>query len=342
MPFAYSERLVRMVMRGIEPGHRGLPPVALVALLAGGCGGAVGQHENSGPDHRPDGADSVELEDGEGSARDIVTYPGGDRVDWKKVELPEDFAGVLEARLLFKPPRDGLGVTFEVYDEGFERVAEGEPSGSRVVETKVRPAFGGTYYVHIFAPERSDAADYMIALRTRDEDVRAEVDEEERRIPDPPALPAIPEEGGTEVAEQKGGDSGGQGSSSNSSGGGGSPSPDPDPKPDEDDEDEDDEDEDEEDSEKSEPLRARVVTYQVAPNGNVILTVNRGKNDGVERGWSAQMLMGSSGRPLRGGSFTITRVTSGEAIGEVKVSVDQIRANRQVKVMPPDYEEDSP
>jgi hypothetical protein len=304
------------------------------ALCAAGCASTIDQHKNSGPDYRPDGAALIELEDGEGAAVDIVTYPGGDRVDWKKVELPEDFAGVLQVRLLFQPPRDGLEISFEVYDERFERVAVADPppgSGARVLEAEVKPAFGGTYYFHVFAPRRTDAAEYMLAVRKQRQDVSALLDDDVGalpRIPDPPTLPAIVEGGGQQVAQQGGGGQeqphggGGQGQPQ---GGGGSPPP-PDPIQDDD------------RTPALEPIRARVVTYQLGSDGAVILTVNRGTNDGVERGWTGQMMMGNSGRPLRGGTFTVTRVTSGEAVGQARVSVDQIRANRDVVLMPPGYE----
>ena len=308
--------------------------VAACAALGAACASNIGQHDNSGPDYRPDGAELIELEDGEGSAIDIVTYPGGDRVDWKKVELPEDFAGVLQVRLMFQPPRDGLEVSFEVYDASFERVAVADPppgTGARMVEAEVVPAFGGIYYFHIFAPTRRDAAEYMLAVRKQRQDVSAYIDDDDGgvlpRIPDPPTLPAIPT-GDTEVAERGGGQQGGGQQGGGGLQGGGEPAPSPDPEP------------PEEPEKALEPVRARVVTYQLGSDGAVILTVNRGTNDGIERGWSGQMMMGSSGRPLRGGTFTVTRVTSGEAVGQARVSVDQIRANREVLLAPPGYEAD--
>jgi hypothetical protein len=325
------------IMRSTSRRDRNLASLSVAAMLcAAGCASNIGQHDRSGPDYRPDGAMLIELEDGEGSAIDVVTYPGGDRVDWKKVELPEDFAGVLQVRLLFNPPRDGLEISFEVYDARFERVAVANPppgSGARVLEAEVKPAFGGTYYFHIFAPTRADAAEYMLAVRKQRQDVSALVDDDAAlpRIPDPPTLPAIAagddepqvaQQGGGAQGQQQGGGAQGQ---QQPPGGGGSPPP-PDPIQEED------------TSTALEPVRARVVTYQLGSDGAVILTVNRGTNDGVERGWTGQMMMGNSGRPLRGGTFTVTRVTSGEAVGQARVSVDQIRANREVVLMPPGYE----
>lgn len=334
MAFAYGERIATMIRRTTKAAGRGAPALAAAALAAA-CASNVSQHANSGPDYRPEGAQLIELEDGEGSAVDIVTYPGGDRVDWKKVELPDDFAGILLVRLLFKPPRDGLDVSFEVYDERFERVAVADPppgTGARVVEAQVKPAFGGTYYVHIFAPTRADAGEYMLAVRKQREDVSAYLDDDDAApgIPDPPTLPAIEGRDGEQVAQQQSGGSSGGGDGGGSSGGGGSgqPPPPPDPEP-----------EEQEEEEALEPVRARVVTYQLSSDGAVILTVNRGTNDGIERGWKGQMMMGNSGRPLRGGGFTITRVTSGEAMGQARVSVDQIRANRQVTLLPPGFED---
>ena len=47
-------------------------------------------------DGKVKGAKKIELENGEAKARGIVTYPGGDRVDWKVIELPANATGQLK------------------------------------------------------------------------------------------------------------------------------------------------------------------------------------------------------------------------------------------------------
>ncbi len=320
-----------------------LAPAAAALVLGAGCHRQVGQFDNAGPDQRPEGAELIELEDGEGSDTDIVTYPGGDRVDWKKVELPEDFAGILQARLFVKPPREGLDVAFEIYDGSFERVAEADPpagSGATLKQAAVKPAYAGTYYFHIYAPERTDAGEYHLAVRIEEADVSDLEDEDDEpvagAIPDPPTLPAIPDEGDAVAQAESGNGNGNGGGSGNGSGGsdGGDPSSsglgD----------DAEDEEEDEEEEDELEPLRARVVTYQMSSGGNLEITVNRGSSHGVERGWQAKIMAGSSERPINDGEFTITRVTRGEAAGEVAISIDQLSSNRQIMLYPPGYDGD--
>ena len=54
-----------------------------IALLVSACPKTVPQDSKSGEDAKPKGAKAITLDNNEGSARGIVTYPGGDRVDWK-------------------------------------------------------------------------------------------------------------------------------------------------------------------------------------------------------------------------------------------------------------------
>ena len=57
-----------------------------------------------------DAAEKIRLdEDGEGrSRRDIVTYPGGDRVDWKVFQVPEGKDGILQVKIKYRPARPGM------------------------------------------------------------------------------------------------------------------------------------------------------------------------------------------------------------------------------------------
>ena len=60
---------------------RVVPLIACVWLA--GCAHNVGQDDHTGADGKEKGAKTITLENGEGKAKGIVTYPGGDRVDWK-------------------------------------------------------------------------------------------------------------------------------------------------------------------------------------------------------------------------------------------------------------------
>src|SRR5262245_64195004 len=90
--------------------------LALGALLltVAACPKMVPQDEHTGADGKPKGAKKIALENGEGKGRGIVTYPGGDRVDWKLIELPKDKTGTLTLKLSWTPPRPGLDLSFAV------------------------------------------------------------------------------------------------------------------------------------------------------------------------------------------------------------------------------------
>src|SRR5690606_28748292 len=99
---------------------------------------------------------TIQLEDGEGRSRDIVTYPGGDRIDWKVLELPEGKKGQLRVKVSYKPARPGMDIAFVVYDEWFEPVGRTKAgnrknkkrtSGSKTV--RVNNA-RGKYYVQVY------------------------------------------------------------------------------------------------------------------------------------------------------------------------------------------------
>ena len=83
--------------------------VAITAcLLVCACAHNVRQDKATSDDGKIKGAKPIELEKGAAEVRDIVTYPGGDRVDWKKIELPEKQRGSLDILLSWVTPRPGL------------------------------------------------------------------------------------------------------------------------------------------------------------------------------------------------------------------------------------------
>ena len=55
--------------------------VGLAAVLALSCARNVAQDAATGPDGKIKGARNITLENGEGKAQGIVTYPGGDRIE---------------------------------------------------------------------------------------------------------------------------------------------------------------------------------------------------------------------------------------------------------------------
>src|SRR5262245_34805697 len=98
-------------------GKSGCAALCFALLVVSSCALNVAQDKSTGPDGKAKGAKPVKFENDEGKATGIVTYPGGDRVDWKVVELPEKKIGLLDVKLQWTPPRPGLQLAFDVFDE---------------------------------------------------------------------------------------------------------------------------------------------------------------------------------------------------------------------------------
>ncbi len=294
--------------------------VAAAALgMVAGCAKNVPQDKNSGKDYRYKGAKVLPLENGEGRARDIVTYPGGDRVDFKVVEIPEGKTGDLRIKLRWRPPRPGLDLAFNVYDAYFERVGSAKPGskgGSRSKKVKIKRA-SGKYYIQVYAPRRKDAGRYTLAVRFKERKpvVMPTVEELAGQISDPPVLPAViepkvktPEEIAAEQAAQAA--------------------------------------QAEQDrlaaeqakldadkmAELRKPVYARVRRTQKASGGGVIITINAGSNKGIDKDWAGTLLRRGSKEPLPDGAFKIIRVTARESVAKVQLSVDQVKANSKVEL----------
>src|SRR5688572_20950837 len=79
--------------------------IAIACVFAMGCANNVPQDRMTGPDGKQKGALPIVLENGEGKSTGIVTYPGGDRVDWKIIEIPEGKRGRLDLSMKWSTPR---------------------------------------------------------------------------------------------------------------------------------------------------------------------------------------------------------------------------------------------
>ena len=101
-----------------------LPVTAATAVALAGCPKIVKQDAKTGEDGKSDGAVEVVLTNNEGIARGIVTYPGGDRIDWKTFELPKDQVGTLTVKLAWTPPRPGLDLSMAILNQWNHVVAE--------------------------------------------------------------------------------------------------------------------------------------------------------------------------------------------------------------------------
>src|ERR1700733_5298886 len=167
----------------------------LPVLLALSCAHNVPQDSNSGADAKPKGAKNITLENGEGKAKGIVTYPGGDRVDWKLVELPDKVRGTLDLQLQWQPPRPGLQVAFDVFDEWNTPIMQSKKTkhSRGRVRTATIDGAKGKYYIRVYAVGRGDAGTYKLTVDFKENTEPIATDLSKVDIPEPPKLAAIPE-----------------------------------------------------------------------------------------------------------------------------------------------------
>jgi hypothetical protein len=163
-------------------------------VVAVGCANNVPQDRSTGPDGRLKGATPLTFENGEARTKGIVTYPGGDRIDWRIIELPEKQKGTLDLQLTWKTPRPGLQVAFDVFDEWNRPIvaASGGRRGGRTRTATINDAIG-KYFVRIYAPKRGDAGAYVLKASFEPQDTTGGIDIRTLPIPDPPKLAAVPE-----------------------------------------------------------------------------------------------------------------------------------------------------
>jgi hypothetical protein len=168
-----------------------------LALALVSCARNVPQDSATGPDGKIKGAKPITIENGEGKATGIVTYPGGDRIDWKEVDLPDKVIGTLDFKLQWTPPRPGLQLAFDVFDEYNQPIVTSKGAGKKKSRSRVRTATvelaKGKYFVRIYAPGRGDAGKYKLTVDFKEGGGPTSVDWPKVEIPDPPKLAALPE-----------------------------------------------------------------------------------------------------------------------------------------------------
>ena len=338
-----------------------LATVATFAFLGAGCPVSVSQDKSTGPDGKPKGAKKVPLENNEGKARGIVTYPGGDRVDWRLIELPEGKTGTLGLRLKWQPPRPGLDLSFDVYDEWGTRVAGAKPKKGGHKTSKKASIEGakGKYYIQIYASGRGDAGKYTLTASF--EEGSGGIDPGSIEIPDPPKLPAIP--AAAIPCDENAFDKKNPACKAVCPNppdmtwpacSGKCPNP-PDPSlpqcqqtmacPNPPDRriractadkfpkcNFQQRDPGNPNCDVIPPVRGRINSAQAVSDG-VRITIGRGSKEGIERGWKGTLL--KRGQPLPGGEFVVLSVSEKEAVGKVKLPLDMVLANKEVELHAP-------
>ena len=351
-------------MHGFFRSWRTLPLAAVATVaLAAGCSKMVPQDKATGEDGKQKGAKELVLENDESFARGIVTYPGGDRVDWKVLDLPADTSGNLEVTLTWKPPRPKLRLGVEVWDEWGKKIDgfEGKKNSSKYKATGVIADARGKLFIRVYAVGRGDAGTYKLHLgysKGSSLDPRGYV------IPEPPKLAAVPK--GLEPCDPFAFDRKNPACATQCPAvfdaswpgcAGKCPTP-PDPnnpacqgtmacptppdrkikscpksawpacdmtKPK-------DPSNPNCDGAKMPPVRGQVKDVQ-QQSDVIIITINRGKKSGVDKGWSGQIL-DSAGNAISGGGFVVYRVTEDKCYGKVKLQTDTVR-NASVELTAP-------
>jgi hypothetical protein len=267
------------------------------------------------------------LSEGEGATKGIVTYPGGDRVDWRVVELPAGKKGRLDFQMKWITPRPGLQLGFDVFDQYNHPVAIAKGSKGRLREAYVGDA-RGKYFVRVYAKGRGDAGMYKLAVAFK-EDIEIKP-VELGDIPDPPRLPEVPglpcetfdardpacrdkcPADGRAPAHWPGCVATGQHQPAPPP-----PAPPvvaPPPPP-------------------PKPIKARVIKVDVTGD-NVIITLSAGSEMGVDKSWTGQVLRGDTPNPLVGGKITIIRVEKLRTIAKVPLTTDLVTSNPIVILQP--------
>lgn len=153
------------------------------------CAHNVPQEKATSTDGRVKGAKKLELENGAVEERGIVTYPGGDRVDWKKVELPEKQRGALDIELSWVTPRPGLKLSFDVFDGYNQQLLSGKKINKAMRRAQIKDAHG-TYFIRVYAVGRGDAGKYKLGIEF---DGREVTGPKPIEVNDPPRLADLPD-----------------------------------------------------------------------------------------------------------------------------------------------------
>ncbi len=344
--------------------------IALAACLLLGCARNVKQDAATSPDGKLAGAKELELDNGQVRDTGIVTYPGGDRVDWKKVELPAKHRGALDITLSWTPPRPGGELAFDVFDSFNARIGGSKRKQARGYSRRISINDAhGTYFIRVYAVGRKDAGRYRLGI---DFDGREPLVADPRNIQvsELPKLPDVPEIEVKQVcdlfnfdfknkdcadkcpavnppANWKGCENICTANPPNADipacarsmkcppGGDirvtSCTAADFPPCP---------------DPKNPDPRNLNCVNFRYKPVatrigkktvvGNVTeVMIMAGSNANVDPTWSAIILEGDTNRPLAGGSIKIVKVDVNIVIGQVRLTPDQVQANPRVLLSPP-------
>lgn len=294
------------------PIRPGTPCAALaIGLLLAGCAAAdVPRHHGyksakSRPWQKPT---VVEFDSSyEAELDDSISYPNRQRARWYAVDLPG--WGGLEVQLTVASLIDDtdVDVAFEIMNEGYETIERADrdedDAGDDQKVRRIDSLAPGRYYIHVWAQNRMDEADYTLQVVYFGGEEKYESDFPASvayvgALPDIPAVDDAPSRPPRRSPPRK------------------RPTKrDPDPEP------------------QTKTVRARIAAI-TAQGGRTQIRIDRGSTQGVEIGWKGAVI-DRSGKSISGGSFQITRVTASESFATVSAKADAVTAAKWVRLSPP-------
>ncbi len=247
----------------------------------------------------------------EASADGTASYPDRKRAHWYVIDLPSD--GSLAAKLSVDATSAKADIGFEVLDSGFNvRAAQtDEDEGQPKMERDVSNLRAGKVYFHLWALKRADVADYKLKITYSP--TKAGIDPRGSfpyTVPNPPALAAVPAEDDSpqKVASHPRP---------------GHPHADP-PKP---------------PIDNTPPLDPKavhgIITEFGQGGGGIKITINRGNTANIEEGWEGYLIDHTTKKMLANSNFKVSKVKNDECEATVKLSLDDVQANKSVVLKPP-------
>lgn len=343
--------------------------LALFPFVVLSCAHNVSQDKATTADGRIKGAKPLSLDNGEAKDSGIVTYPGGDRVDWKVIELPDKKRGTLDVTLTWTTPRPGLKLAFDVFDGWNNPVgASAKGKGKGHTRTASIEHAKGKYFIRVYAVGRGDAGKYKLGIEFKESVIAGPIDWLNIPIDGPPKLAELPgivipcDEFQPDLNNPECKKKCWQGAPANWPGCTGTCTanpPDPNlpvcaasmpcPKPKADrrvkacrkidfpkcaDPRNPDPDNPNCDGIEPDPVFARITKKEIRGN-EVVITIGAGAKSGIGKDWTAYVLQGTTDKVLAGGKITITDVSDGITIGHVGLTPQQVDDNKRIRFTAP-------
>ncbi len=348
-------------------GKVGLALAVSIACVTA-CASTVSQDKSSGPDGKVKGAREMKFENGEATSKGIVTYPGGDRSDWKSFEVPDKKIGQIALKLTWQSPRPGLQLAFDVYDEWNYPLGGSTKTSKKRAKGKVRESTianaRGKYFVRVYAVGRGDAGTYKLTANFVEAISGPQYDPAKLEVSDPPRLAEVPtaevacdeftfdakNPACKKICPQEGAPPNWPACKdkcpnppdiNNSKCWDTMPCPNPMDRrvkackfPACPDPKQPDPANPNCDNATVDPVTARIIKNSI-DGDSVLITVGAGATSGIGKGWHGTVLRGDSDSPLPGGDIVVVRVDKNIVIGKVKLTTDQVTSNPRVKFSPP-------